>query len=48
MDFQILDGIMLIGDPCLPSGISGLLTVDICEIQVKLGGFGDNPGYLSI
>ena len=42
----ILDGIMLIGGSCLPSETSGLLAVDICEIQVKLDRFGDNPIYL--
>ena len=38
---RILDGIMLIGGSCLPSETSGLFVVDICEIQHKLGIFGD-------
>ena len=37
----ILDGIMLIRWCYLMLEVRGLLAVDIGEIQVKLGGFGD-------
>ena len=45
---MILDGIMLILWLGLPSETSGLLAVDICEIQVKLGIFGDIPRDLRV
>ena len=44
----ILDSIMLIRGSYLPLETSGLLAVDICEIQQKFVGFGDNLADLRV